>query len=149
MAAGACSHRPRHGLRSHIARELRERTTQSQSITTSLTVRQGKSFHFSFQVSRSLVGAKIWFTVKPVGAIIPDDRSPIYITTEVVDSGLVVVSPAEGKFTVSGSADLNPTPTYVWDVEIEFSDGVLEVPEGLHGDFVVIADPAMAPTPEE
>lgn len=135
-------------LRSHIARELRERTTQAQSITTSLTVRQGKTFLFSFQVSRSLVGAKLWFTVKPNGAIIPDDRSPIYITTEVVDSGLTMVSATEGKFTVSGSADLNPTPSYVWDLEVEFSDGTREVPEGLHGDFIVIPDPAMAPTPE-
>lgn len=135
-------------LRSHIARELRERITLSQTITTGLTVRQGKDFIFSFHISRSLVGAKVWFTVKPIGIVIPDEVSPIYITTEVVDSGMTITNAAEGMFVVQGRATLNPAPRYNWDVEVEFSDGFLEVPEGLHGDFIVIADPASEPIEE-
>lgn len=129
-------------LRGHIYRELRDAPTARNSRETTLSVRQGKTFTFDFEVNRSLAGAKIWFTVKPLDADgISDDLSPIYITTEVVDSGLTLTDAGAGKFRVKGTANLTAQVRYRWDVEVLFADLTREVPEGLHGPFVVIADP--------
>ena len=136
-------------LRQQVYLELRNAPQDATARETTLQVRQGKSFVFTFEVSRSIAGATIEFCVKPSDSpSIQNDTAPIYISSEVVDSGFVLLDDA-GRFSVQGVASINSVPSYRWDIEITYSDGVVETPEGLHGPFVVLADQTTTVEEEE